>query len=75
VTALGIVVAEVVANSYDHAFPGGKGSIIVSVRSAFGDVDTATMTISNDGQGFKAEPKASGMGLAWGAISLTRSEE
>ena len=32
VTALGIVVAEVVTNSYDHAFPGGTGSIRVSVR-------------------------------------------
>jgi two-component sensor histidine kinase len=47
-TPLGIVVAEVVTNSYDHAFP-GKGSIIVSVRIAFGDVDTVTMTISDDG--------------------------
>ena len=32
VTALGIVVAELVTNSYDHAFPGGKGATIVSVR-------------------------------------------
>jgi two-component sensor histidine kinase len=38
VTSLGIVVAEMVTNSYDHAFPGGRGSIIVSVRSALGDV-------------------------------------
>jgi two-component sensor histidine kinase len=65
VTALGIVVAEVITNSYDHAFPGGKGSIIVSVQSPSGDADTATMTISDDGQGFKAqsESKRHGLGL------------
>jgi two-component sensor histidine kinase len=65
VTALGIVVAEVVTNSYDHAFPGGKGSIIVSVRSASGDLDAVTMTISDDGKGFKAkaESKRHGLGL------------
>jgi two-component sensor histidine kinase len=65
VTALGIVVAEVVTNSYDHAFPGGKGSIIVSVQSAFPDVDTMTMTLSDDGEGFTAqtESKRHGLGL------------
>jgi two-component sensor histidine kinase len=64
VTALGIVVAEVVTNSYDHAFPGGKrGSIIVSVRRS--DGDAATMTISDDGTGFLArtENKRHGLGL------------
>src|ERR1700726_650585 len=64
VTALGIVVAEVVTNSYDHAFPGGKrGSIIVTVRRAEDDI--ATMTISDDGTGFlaKAENKRHGLGL------------
>jgi two-component sensor histidine kinase len=65
VTALGIVVAEVVTNSYDHAFPGGKGSIIVSVQSALPDIDTMTITISDDGEGFKAqtESKRHGLGL------------
>src|SRR5450432_1693116 len=64
VTALGIVVAEVVTNSYDHAFPDGKrGSIVVSVRRA--DDDMATMRISDDGTGFltKAESKRHGLGL------------
>src|ERR1700724_4532397 len=43
VTALGIVVAEVVTNSYDHAFPGGKrGSIRGSVHRAGGDVAPIT---------------------------------
>ena len=65
VTALGIVVAEVVTNSYEHAFPGGKGSIIVSVQNDFRDADTVTMTISDDGEGFKAqaESKRHGLGL------------
>ncbi len=64
VTALGIVVAEVVTNSYDHAFPGGKsGSIVVSVHRAEGD--GATITISDDGTGFPAqtESKRHGLGL------------
>jgi two-component sensor histidine kinase len=65
VTALGIVVTEVVTNSYDHAFPGGKGAINVSMRHAAGDVEMATMTISDNGGGFKAEPdsKRHGLGL------------
>jgi two-component sensor histidine kinase len=74
VTALGIVVAEVVTNSYDHAFPSGKGSIIVSVQSASGDVDTATMTISDDGEGFKAqsESKRHGLGLVRRLVEQVR---
>jgi len=65
VTALGLVVAELVTNSYDHAFPGGKGSAAVSVRRAAGDVDIATMTISDTGKGFEAkgESKRHGLGL------------
>lgn len=64
-TALGIVVAEVVTNSYDHAFPGGKGSIIVSVQSVASDAGTMTMTLRDDGEGFKAqaESKRHGLGL------------
>jgi two-component sensor histidine kinase len=64
VTALGIVVAEVVTNSYDHAFPAGKGgSIIVTVRHGAGGI--ATMTIRDDGTGFlaKDESKRHGLGL------------
>src|SRR6202022_2520344 len=73
VTALGIVVAEVVTNSYDHAFPGGKqGSIIVSARN--GDGDIATMTISDDGAGFqaKAESKRHGLGLVRRLVEQVR---
>ena len=73
VTALGIVVAEVVTNSYDHAFPGGKGgSIIVSLHCA--DSDIATMTISDDGTGFEpqAESKRHGLGLVRRLVEQTR---
>ena len=73
VTALGIVVAEVVTNSYDHAFPDDrKGSIIVSVRRAEGDI--ATITISDDGTGFlaKAESKRHGLGLVRRLVEQVR---
>jgi two-component sensor histidine kinase len=73
VTALGIVVAEVVTNSYDHAFPdGNRGSIIVSVRRAEGDI--ATITISDDGTGFpaKAESKRHGLGLVHRLVEQVR---
>jgi hypothetical protein len=68
------VVAEVVTNSYDHAFPGGKGSITVSVQSV-PDVNTMTMTPSDDGEGFKAQAESKRPGLAWCAATLNRSEE
>jgi two-component sensor histidine kinase len=73
VTALGIVVAEVVTNSYDHAFPGGKrGSIIVSVHRAEDDV--AIMTIRDDGAGFpaKIESKRHGLGLVRRLVEQVR---
>ena len=75
VTALGIVVAEVVTNSYDHAFPDGKsGSIVVSVRHVRGNSDIATMTISDDGTGFlaKAESKRHGLGLVRRLVEQVR---
>jgi two-component sensor histidine kinase len=73
VTALGIVVAELVSNSYDHAFPGGrKGSILVSVRC--NDGDFTTMRISDDGTGFKpkAESKRHGIGLVRRLVEQVR---
>ncbi len=71
VTALGIVVAEVVTNSYDHAFPKGKGAIVVSVHRA---ADVATMTISDNGEDFEAEPdsKRHGLGLVRRLVEQVR---
>jgi two-component sensor histidine kinase len=65
VTALGLVVAELVTNSYDHAFLGGNGATSVSVRHAAGDAGMATMIISDNGNGFKTsgENKRHGLGL------------
>ena len=62
VTALGIVIAEIVSNAYLHAFPGRAGTIHVTLkRTATG----AVLTIGDDGVGF-VEPsisKRQGLGL------------
>jgi two-component sensor histidine kinase len=65
VTALGIVLAELVTNSYDHAFPDGTGSINVTVRAPANDDGMATLTVRDSGQGFdaKAGNKRHGLGL------------
>ena len=74
VTALGIVVAELVTNSYDHAFPGGAGAIAVVVGRTAGDIDAATMTVRDDGIGFaaQAESKRHGLGLVRRLIEQVR---
>jgi two-component sensor histidine kinase len=65
VTALGIVVAELVSNSYDHAFPDGKGIIDVSVRRDPRNGAMASLTIKDNGQGFEETSgnKRHGLGL------------
>jgi two-component sensor histidine kinase len=74
VTALGLVVAELVTNSYDHAFPDGNGSTNVSVRRTAGDAETATITIRDSGKGFDAgaEGKRHGIGLVRRLIEQVR---
>jgi two-component sensor histidine kinase len=75
VTALGIVVAEVVTNSYDHAFPGGTGSIRVSVRhDTKAGARAAIMTISDNGQGFEPQAgnKRQGIGLVRRLVEQVR---
>jgi two-component sensor histidine kinase len=74
VTALGIVLAELVTNSYDHAFPAGKGTINVSLRSPVGEDAMATMTILDDGPGFdqKIENKRHGLGLVRRLVEQVR---
>lgn len=64
VTALGIVVAELVANAYLHAFVAGKGTIDVQLRQAE-DGASATLTVADDGVGFddSAQSKRHGVGL------------
>ena len=65
VTALGIILAELVTNSYDHAFPDGAGSISVAVWAPAGDDSMATMTVLDSGPGFDAKlgNKRHGLGL------------
>ena len=64
VTALGLVVAELIANSYIHAFPHGRGLITVSLTQK-SPYDGATLIFLDDGAGF-VEPehtKRHGLGL------------
>ncbi len=65
VTALGIVVAELVTNSYDHAFPEGNGSIRVTLTKATDIPGQATLTVIDDGAGFVEQQgsKRHGVGL------------
>jgi two-component sensor histidine kinase len=65
VTALGIVVTELVTNGFDHAFPSGNGAIMVSLRGAAAETGLATMTISDNGTGFtpNIQSKRHGLGL------------
>ena len=74
VTALGIVVAELVTNSYDHAFPSGKGAITCLVRRTAAAVGMATMTIRDNGNGFKieADSKRHGLGLVRRLVEQVR---
>ncbi len=64
VTALGMAVAELVSNSYGHAFPSGHGTITVSLKRSepSGDV---LVTVEDDGVGFSEKPgsKRHGVGL------------
>lgn len=83
VTALGIVVAELVANSYEHAFPEREGQIELTVCRDPAQPGEAVMTISDNGTGFTptAESKRHGLGLVRrlveevrGRVSVTSDE-
>jgi two-component sensor histidine kinase len=64
-TALGLVIAELVSNSYEHAFSQRAGAIMVSVRHD-GQPDRGVVLISDDGAGYVADPESRrhGVGLA-----------
>ncbi len=74
VTALGLIVTELVANGYDHAFPEGAGTIAVSVRRADDDACGAVMTITDSGPGFATacEGKRHGLGLVRRLVEQVR---
>ncbi len=63
VTTLGIVVAELVTNSFDHAFPLHEGLVRVSFHDAVADDDMATLKISDNGTGFVPDYKSKRQGL------------
>jgi two-component sensor histidine kinase len=63
VTSIGMVVAELVTNSYGHAFPARAGRISVALACARGCTD-ATLTIRDDGVGFVEEPNGPRRGLS-----------
>jgi len=65
VTALGIVVAELITNSYDHAFSDNSGNIQVTLAHPAHDKTKAILTIIDDGLGFEpqVQSKRHGLGL------------
>ena len=64
VTALGLAISELIANSYNHAFPDGTGTISVSL-SVDHSGGTGTITFVDDGVGFveAVDSKRQGVGL------------
>lgn len=64
VTALGMAVAELVSNSFEHAFPVTPGTIAVTLARGAA-VGEATITVADDGIGFVDLPgsKRHGVGL------------
>ena len=63
-TALGLIVAELISNSYLHAFPKNKGTISVSIDGGSPGTE-ATIKFIDDGVGFatKGNSKRRGLGL------------
>ena len=52
VTALGLMISELLANSFAHAFPEGTGSINVSLAMDTPGGDSATIVFADNGIGF-----------------------
>lgn len=64
VTAIGMVAAETVSNSYEHAFRKARGTINVSLKRSE-VADQAILIVSDNGSGFVEQPgsKRHGVGL------------
>jgi two-component sensor histidine kinase/ActR/RegA family two-component response regulator len=60
-TPLGLVVAELISNSYLHAFPNGKGTITVSLTGGEPE-NNGTISFADDGVGFTAKGKSNRRG-------------
>jgi two-component sensor histidine kinase/CheY-like chemotaxis protein len=63
VTALGLVVAELISNSYRHGFPDGTGTISVALHAGEAG-DEATIIFADDGVGFRESGDSKRHGLA-----------
>jgi two-component sensor histidine kinase len=62
VTVLGMIVAELVTNSYRHAFPNIDGTVTVSLARAVGG-GGAILTVQDDGVGFATTGETSRRGV------------
>jgi two-component sensor histidine kinase len=64
VTALGLVISELISNSYDHAFTDGTGTINVTLSGGKSG-DQGTIIFADDGVGFAetGDSKRHGLGL------------
>ena len=72
-TALGVIVNELVTNSYEHAFDDdGKGTINVVLQHR--DDARATLIVSDSGPGFmpQSESKRNGLSLVLGLVKQVR---
>ena len=74
VTSIGLAVAELIANSYEHAFPHGTGSITVHLRLAH--ASRAVVTVRDDGLGLTADAtsKRHGLGLVKRLVRQARGK-
>ncbi len=61
VSNIGMAVAELVTNSYDHAFPDREGTVTVTLARA--GPDAATLTVRDDGVGFTVQGTSNRHGL------------
>jgi two-component sensor histidine kinase len=62
VTVLGLVTAELISNSYRHAFPRGKGKISLHLQQS-SIADEATIIFQDDGLGFVEKSRGARHGL------------
>lgn len=73
VTAIGMAVAELVSNSYEHAFPTQAGAIDVSLQPSADD-RSAILVVADDGISFVEKPgsKRHGVGLVRRLVEQVR---
>jgi len=63
VTVIGLIVTELVSNSYRHAFPDREGTITVTLGHG-SEANVATLTIRDNGVGYAPNPKSLRRGLS-----------